>query len=69
MAVARALGLDFPPLQEEHYDLVIPLEFLNAPAVQAMLDVAVSRPFREELATLGGYDSSKAGTVVAELAS
>jgi len=69
MAVARALGLDFLPLQEERYDLVIPLEFLNAPAVQAMLDVVVSRPFQEELATLGGYDSSKAGTVVAELAS
>ena len=69
MAVARALGLDFLPLQEERYDLVIPLEFLNTPAVQAMLDVAVSRPFREELATLGGYDRSKAGTVVAELAS
>ena len=69
MAVARALGLDFLPLQEERYDLVIPLEFLNAPAVQAMLDVVVSRPFQEELAALGGYDSSKAGTVVAELAS
>jgi putative molybdopterin biosynthesis protein len=69
MAVARALGLDFLPLQEERYDIVIPLEFLNAPAVQAMLDVAVSRPFQEELAMLGGYDSSKAGTVVAELAS
>jgi molybdate-binding protein len=69
MAVARALGLDFLPIQEERYDLVIPLEFLNAPAVQAVLDVAVSRPFQEELATLGGYDSSKAGTVVAELAS
>jgi putative molybdopterin biosynthesis protein len=69
MAVARALGLDFLPVQEERYDLVIPLAFLNAPAVQAMLDVAVSRPFQEELAALGGYDSSKAGTVVAELAS
>jgi len=69
MAVARALGLDFLPLQEERYDLVIPLEFFNAPAVQAMLDMVVSRPFQEELAVLGGYDSSKAGSVVAELAS
>ena len=67
MTVARALGLDFLPLQEERYDLVIPLEFLNAPAGQAMLDVTVSRPFREELTTLSGYDSSKARTVVAEL--
>jgi putative molybdopterin biosynthesis protein len=69
MAVAQALGLDFLPLQEERYDLVIPLEFLNAPAVQATLDIAVSRPFQEELGALGGYDSSRAGTVVAELAS
>ena len=69
MAVAHALGLDFLPVQEERYDLVIPLEFLNAPAVQALLDIAVSRPFQEELEALGGYDSSRAGTVVAELAS
>jgi putative molybdopterin biosynthesis protein len=68
MAVARALALDFLPIQEERYDLVIPLDFLNVPPVQAMLDVAVSRLFQEELATLGGYDSSRAGTVVAELA-
>jgi putative molybdopterin biosynthesis protein len=69
MAVAQALGLDFLPVQEERYDLVIPLEFLNAPAIQAVLDIAVSRPFQEELEALGGYDSSRAGTVVAELAS
>jgi putative molybdopterin biosynthesis protein len=69
MAVARALGLDFIPVQEERYDLVIPLEFVNAPAIQAVLDIAVSRPFQEELEALGGYDSSRAGTVVAELAS
>jgi len=69
MAVARALGLDFLPMQEERYDLVIPLEFLNAPAIQAVLDIAVSRPFQAELETLGGYDSARAGTVVAELTS
>jgi len=69
LAVARALGLDFIPLQEERYDLVIPMEFLNAPAFQAFLESVVSRPFQEELEALGGYDSSQAGTVVAELAS
>jgi putative molybdopterin biosynthesis protein len=69
MAVAQALGLAFLPMQEERYDLVIPLEFLNEPAIQAALDIVVSRPFQEELGTLGGYDSSRAGTVVAELAS
>ena len=42
-------------MQEERYDLVIPLEFLNAAAVQAVLDIIVSRPFQQELETLGGY--------------
>jgi putative molybdopterin biosynthesis protein len=68
LAVARALGLDFIALQEERYDLVIPMEFLNVAPVQALLEVAVSSPFQEELAALGGYDSSQAGRVVAELA-
>lgn len=66
-AVARALGLDFVALQEERYDLVIPLELLNATPVQALLDVVVSPLFQAELNALGGYDSSRAGTVVAEL--
>lgn len=69
LAVARMLGLDFVPLQQERYDLVIPLEFLHAPPVQALLEVVVSRPFQHELEALGGYDSSQSGTVVAELAS
>ncbi len=66
LAVARALELDFLPLQEERYDLVIPAEFLNTAPVQAMLDIAVSFPFQTELEALGGYDSSRTGTVVAE---
>src|SRR5262249_43827252 len=41
LAVARALGLDFLPLQEERYDLVIPAAFLSAAPVQAVLDIAV----------------------------
>jgi molybdopterin molybdotransferase/putative molybdopterin biosynthesis protein len=67
LAVARALGLDFLPLQDERYDVVIPVEFLNAAPVQAVLDIAVSPPFQTEIEALGGYDSSCTGTVVAEL--
>jgi hypothetical protein len=42
------------------------MEFLNAPAFQALLEIVVGRLFQE---ALGGYDSSRAGTVVADLAS
>ena len=47
--------------------LVIPAEFLNTTPVQAVLDMAVSAPFQAELEALGGYDSTRAGTVVAEI--
>jgi putative molybdopterin biosynthesis protein len=67
LAVARALGLDFIPLQEERYDLVIPMAFLQTDPVQALVDVVASPRFRTELEALGGYDASRAGTVVAEL--
>ncbi|MGI8916330.1 MAG: substrate-binding domain-containing protein [Chloroflexota bacterium] len=68
MAVARALDLGFVPRQMERYDLVIPRAHLTTAPVQALLDVAVSGPYRRELAALGGYDSTGAGTIVAELA-
>jgi putative molybdopterin biosynthesis protein len=67
LAVALALGQDFIPLQEERYDLVIPMAFLQTAPVQALLDVVASLRFRAELEALGGYDGSRAGTVVAEL--
>lgn len=69
LAVARALGLDFIPVQEERYDLVIPTEHLGHEPLQALIDVAMSPVYRRELEALGGYDSSHAGDVVAELAS
>ena len=69
LAVARSLDLGFVPLQVERYDLVVPRATLASAPVQALLDTAVSGPYRRELAALGGYDSAVAGTVVAELAS
>jgi molybdate-binding protein/DNA-binding XRE family transcriptional regulator len=66
-AAARAYGLDFLPLQDERYDLVIPVEHLEAPPIQALLDVVTSPICRAEVESLGGYDSSRSGTVVARV--
>lgn len=66
-AAARAFGLGFIPLQDERYDLVIPMEHLETPPIQAMLEVATSRSCRDEVEALGGYDSSLVGTIVVEL--
>jgi putative molybdopterin biosynthesis protein len=67
LSVARALDLDFLALQEEPYDLVVPLAAMRSAAMQAMLEVAVSEPYRRELAALGGYDTRRSGTIVARL--
>ncbi len=63
-SVARLFGLDFIPLQEARFDLVVPKTYLAAhPSIEDFLDTIVSRPFRTELETLGGYNTSETGTI------
>jgi molybdopterin molybdotransferase/putative molybdopterin biosynthesis protein len=64
-AAAVICGLDFIPLQRERYDLIIPkAHYENLPGLRALLDTIVSKPFREELEALGGYDTRESGNVV-----
>ncbi|WP_075833290.1 substrate-binding domain-containing protein [Deinococcus marmoris] len=58
---AQALGLHFVPLQREHFDLIVPEEHLNHPAIRALLHTARSPVFLLELAALGGYDAAQVG--------
>lgn len=63
-AAARLLGLEFIPLQEERYDLVMPTAYLTTHrGLSVLLDTIVSQPFRSEVAALGGYDTSETGRV------
>jgi molybdenum cofactor synthesis domain-containing protein len=63
-AAARALHLDFIPIAEERYDLVIPESSWNDPKIQLLLEIIVSASFRGTVTALGGYDVSDSGTVV-----
>lgn len=60
-AAAAAYGLDFAPLAQERYDLVIPGRVWNTPAVQVLLTVVRSTRFKESVLTLGGYDTAETG--------
>ena len=63
-AAAHSFRLDFLPLQQARYDLVVPKAHLSAhPSIEAFLNILVSRPFRTEIDALGGYDMSQTGTV------
>jgi len=66
-AAARALGLDFIPMVTEEYDLVIPEEFFEDEKIRLMLEVIGSSTFKERVDQMGGYDTSKTGTLLATL--
>jgi putative molybdopterin biosynthesis protein len=64
-AAASICGLDFISLQRERYDLVIPkAHYETLQGLRTLLDTIVSKPFRDELEALGGYDTREIGKVV-----
>jgi putative molybdopterin biosynthesis protein len=66
LAAARALELDFVPLFNEEYQLVIPREHYGSSLLAPLLDILRSSQFRDEVNALGGYDVTRMGEVVFE---
>jgi putative molybdopterin biosynthesis protein len=67
LAAARALGLDFVPLFNEQYDLVIPRRFYHDDLLAPLLAVLRSQEFVATVDALGGYDTAGIGEVIEEL--
>ena len=68
LSAAQALGLDFVPVAQERYDLAIPQEFIDLPMIRAMLGIIRDdTAFRERIVSMGGYDVSEMGKVIAVL--
>ncbi len=64
LAAARALGLDFIPLFEEQYQLIIPRRHYESELLAPLLDIIRSPDFCSAVAALGGYDVSAMGEVI-----
>ena len=64
-AVSSAFDLEFVPLLEVRFDLVIPQDHLEHPVVKTLLDLLQTRQFRADLASLPGYDVRQTGSVQA----
>lgn len=60
-AAATAYGLDFVPLGQERYDLVVPVERWGTPALKELKAVVGSPAFKEAVTALGGYDVTETG--------
>ncbi len=65
-AAAQALDLDFIPLFQERYDLVIPKEYAEGELLAPLFDVIRDREFQEAVTALKGYDVSVMGKVILE---
>jgi putative molybdopterin biosynthesis protein len=65
-AAAQALDLDFIPLFQERYDLVIPGQFAETSLLAPLFGVLADRRFREAVARMAGYDVSVMGTIILE---
>ncbi len=62
---AKAFDLDFIPITEERYDLVIPLEFIDTPMIAALLDIIRNdMEFKKMVIELGGYDVRDMGKII-----
>jgi len=60
-AAAKALALDFIPLEKEQYDLIIPSSGVEHPPMRLLLETIRSQEFKDRVAALGGYDPAKSG--------
>ncbi|HRJ74899.1 MAG TPA: molybdopterin biosynthesis protein [Anaerolineales bacterium] len=63
-AAAQALDLDFIPLFQERYDLVIPKEFVDF--LTPLFDLLTDSRFQHSISLLKGYDVSIMGTIILE---
>lgn len=66
---ARALGLDFIPLFEEEFQLIVPEDILAGGWVDPILNLAQKTPFRKVINRLPGYRSPKIGEVAWQISS
>ena len=65
-AAAQALDLDFVPLFQERYDLVIPKQYADEQLLAPLFGLLSGREFREAVSKLPGYDVSVMGAVILE---
>ncbi len=65
-AAAQALDLDFVPLFQERYDLVIPKEYADGNLLAPLFELIAGRGFRESVSKLTGYDISVMGRIILE---
>ncbi|QNO15222.1 molybdopterin biosynthesis protein [Alkalicella caledoniensis] len=63
-AAAKAMDLDFIPLYEENYDLLLSEEFYLSPKFKELQNVLTKTDFKTEVEALGGYNLEECGNII-----
>jgi putative molybdopterin biosynthesis protein len=65
-AAAQALDLDFIPLFQERYDLIVPEEHFQSELLSPLWEVLADPAFRQAVSQMPGYDITPMGTQIAQ---
>ncbi len=63
-AAAKALGLDFIPLANEQYDLLLLRSFYESARGAQLMAIVGSENFKRAVSSLGGYDPGRSGEIL-----
>ena len=63
-SAARLYGLDFLPVCEEEYDLLIPDFAWDTPLVRLLIETLQSQAFRQRILAMGGYTLDRPGELI-----
>ncbi len=65
-AAGQVTNIDFVPIQEERYDLVIREADLKYPIYKLIINTIQSKEFKREIESLGGYNLKDIGKILAK---
>jgi len=68
LPAAKAMNLDFIPIAKERYDLIIPTLYLKDEKVRKVIESIRSDEFKRMVSQMGGYDVSRTGEELTEIA-
>lgn len=66
-AAAQALNLDFIPLFQERYELVIPARYFDSDLFAPLFAILNDPDFQKDVSLMPGYDVKHMGQIVSEL--
>jgi len=62
-SAAKIFNLDFIPIAQEDYDLLVAGDFYNTDRFNLIVDIINSDEFKKRIQEMGGYDTEETGGI------